>query len=78
MDTYDVALWRSFPLFHGFPYVGEVQADSPLLAVLTLMSTHNLKYVAYAAARVPSQAKITRFQHGVRLCAEGEGPTCNL
>jgi hypothetical protein len=63
--TYDVALWHYWPTT-ALPYTDDVEAESPLLAVLSLMQAHNLKHVAYAAVRLPD-GTFQRYQTGVSL-----------
>lgn len=74
MAHYDVALWRSWPS-HRFPLVEEVEAETPLLAVLSLMASHNLKHVARAGVKLPA-GRIRRFENGVRLFIES-GAGCS-
>ena len=66
MQTYDVALWRYWPDFH-LPVVDYVEAETPLLAVLSLMATHKLKHVARAAVGLPDGGGIKRYEKGVGL-----------
>jgi hypothetical protein len=49
---YDVALWRYWP-GSRFPSVGEVEAGSPLLAVLSLMHRCKWKQVVHVAVGLP-------------------------
>ena len=65
---YDVALWRYWPS-SWFPYVGEVKASSPLLAVLDLMSRCKLKHAAHVAVRLPD-GSIKRWEKGISLYVE--------
>lgn len=71
MLLYDVALWRYWPSSYGFPIIGEVEADSALLAVLSLMATYRLKHVAYAVVQCPDHT-YQRWEQGVSLATETE------
>jgi hypothetical protein len=61
MQTYDVALWRYWPIYH-LPVVDYVEAETPFLAVLSLMASHKLKHVARAA--MLSKKFVERLSHG--------------
>lgn len=63
--VYDVALWRYWPT-GAFSVTELVSADSALLAALSLMHSHKLKHVAYAAVRLPD-ASIQRWSTGLSL-----------
>jgi hypothetical protein len=69
MAVYDVALWTYFPQTVSFPFCGEVEADSPLLAVLILMEHYKLKRVARAAVGLPD-GSIQRWERGVARYSE--------
>ncbi|MFL5626623.1 MAG: hypothetical protein ACJ788_13635 [Ktedonobacteraceae bacterium] len=61
MQTYDVALWLSWPSL--FPaHVGCVEASGSYAAVVSLMETCGVEKVAYAAARLVTHAHIDRWQ----------------
>ena len=60
MQTYDVALWRSWPSL--FPdHVGSIQASGTYAALVFLMETVKVEKVAYAAARQFGHSRIDRW-----------------
>jgi hypothetical protein len=61
MASYDVALWRWWPRVFA-DVVEDIEADSPLVAVLQLMEKHKIRVVAYAAARVVPRGPIHRYE----------------
>lgn len=68
MAVYDIALWRYWPT-SALPVTDEaVSSESPFLAVLSLMHTHKLKHIAYAAVRLPD-GTFRRWTTGVTLYA---------
>jgi hypothetical protein len=70
MTTYDVVLWRWWPRVFA-DVVEEIEAQSPLVAVLRLMEQHNIRVVAYATARVLPRGPIhCYFNRSVRGAAQ--------
>ena len=60
MQTYDVALWCSWPSL--FPdHVGSIQASGTYAALVFLMETVKVEKVAYAAARQFGHSRIDRW-----------------
>ena len=60
MQTYDVALWCTWPLL--FPdYVGRIQANGSYAAVVFLMEVERVEKVVYAAARQVGDPRIDRW-----------------
>ena len=68
MTMYHVALWRSWShtSYAGYPWLpaatGEVEADSPLSAVLILMSVSRLRCVPHASVQAHETNVITRYE----------------
>lgn len=75
MTRYHVALWRrwsdtSLRGYPWFPVVTEdVEADSPLLAVLHLMARSHLRFVRHAAVQADDTKVITHYNR-VKLSAD--------
>ncbi len=60
MQTYDVALWCSWPSL--FPdHVGSIQASGTYAALVFLMETVKVEKVAYAAARQFGHSRSDRW-----------------
>ncbi len=60
MQTYDVALWCSWPSL--FPdHVGNIQAYGTYSALVLLMEAVKVEKVAYAAARQFGHSRIDRW-----------------
>lgn len=68
MTRYHVALWRSWShtSWAGYPWLpvatGDVEAASPLSAVLILMSVSRVRCVPHAEAHVAGTNVIARYE----------------
>ena len=73
MQTYDVALWCTWPLL--FPnYVGCIQANGTYTAVVFLMEAVRIEKVMFAAARQVGHPRIDRWSKAyIPLAVEKRG-----
>jgi hypothetical protein len=68
MDSYDVAVWSCWST-EVLPYTEELEAASPLEAVVAVMRMYGLEQVEYAAVKLPDNSFL-RWEDGMTLSTE--------